>query len=78
MELTHPVEARHGEPDLFEVAGEDGVSVPAKAELDWNKIHLTAEGVAQPVKARYAWVNYAKVHVFSKDGLPLAPFVLDN
>ena len=78
VKLTHPVEARHGEPDLFEVAGEDGVYVPAKAELDWNKIHLTAEGVAHPVKARYAWVNYAKVHVFGKDGLPLAPFVLDN
>lgn len=77
VELTHPVEAHDGEPDLFEVAGEDGVYVPAKAELDWNKIHLSAEGVAHPVKARYAWVNYAKVHVFGKDGLPLAPFRLD-
>lgn len=78
VELTHPVEARHGEADLFEVAGEDGLYVPAKAKLDGNKIHLTAEGVAHPVKARYAWVNYAKVHVFGTDGLPLAPFVLDN
>ena len=80
VELTGPVEAQRGEPDLFEIAGEDGVYVPAKAELDWNRIHLTAEGVAHPVKARYAWVNYAKVHVFSpcEPGLPLAPFVLDN
>ncbi len=80
VELTGPVEARHGEPELFEVAGEDGVYVPAKAELDWNRIHLSAEGVAHPVKARYAWVNYAKVHVFSPFGarLPLAPFVLES
>ncbi len=79
VELTGPVEARRGEPDLFEVAGEDGVWYPAKAELDWNRVHLSAEGVAYPVKARYAWVNYAAVHVFGRnDGLPLAPFVLED
>ena len=75
VELTHPV---HGEPDLFEVAGEDGAYVPAKAELDGCRIRLSAEGVAHPVKARYAWVNYAKVHVFGESGLPLAPFVLED
>jgi len=75
VELTHPV---HGEPDLFEVAGENGAYVPAKAELDGCCIRLSAEGVAHPVKARYAWVNYAKVHVFGESGLPLAPFVLED
>ena len=80
VELTVPVKAVGGEPDLFEIAGEDGVYVPANAELDRNRIHLTAEGVAHPVKARYAWVNYAKVHVFSEHGphLPLAPFALED
>jgi len=80
VELTAPVEVRNGEADLFEVAGEDGVFVPAKAEVDGCTISLTAEGVAHPVKARYAWVNYAKVHVFSKDEerIPLAPFTLEN
>ena len=80
MELTGPVKALDGAPTLFEIAGEDGVYVPAKAELDWHKIHLTAEGVAHPVKVRYAWVNWAKVHVFSEYApyLPLAPFALDN
>ena len=73
--LTHPVT---GEGTLFEVAGEDGLYVPAKAELDGSKIRLTAEGVAHPVKARYAWVNWGKVRVFGENGLPLAPFVLDN
>ena len=75
VELTHPV---HGEPDLFEVAGEDGAYVAAHAELDGCCIRLSAEGVAHPVKARYAWVNYAKVHVFGESGLPLAPFALEN
>lgn len=79
VELTGPVEARRGAPDLFEIAGEDGVYHPAKAELDWNKIHLSAEGVAHPVMARYAWVNWGEVHVFAPhSGLPLAPFCLEE
>jgi len=75
VELTHPV---HGEPDMFEIAGEDGAYVTAHAELDGCRIRLSAEGVAHPVKVRYAWVNWAEVHVFCESGLPLAPFVLDN
>jgi sialate O-acetylesterase len=75
VELTHPV---RGEPDLFEIAGEDGVYVSACAELEGRRIRLSAEGVAHPVKARYAFVNWAKVHVFSENGLPLAPFVLED
>lgn len=73
--LTHPVS---GEPALFEIAGEDGEYVPAKAELDGCRIRLSAEGVAHPVKARYAWVNWAKVRVFGESGLPLAPFALED
>ena len=76
VQLTHDVA---GESELFEIAGEDGVYHPALAELDGCCIHLTAEGVPHPVKARYAYVNYAKVHVFSEaePHLPLAPFVLE-
>ena len=78
VELTGPVEVR-GEPDLFEIAGEDGVYHPARAELDWHRIHLTAEAVPHPVKARYAWVNWGEVHVFAPyGGLPLAPFCLED
>ncbi len=78
VHLTHPVHVLDGEPDLFEIAGEDGAYVPAKAELDGTDVRLCAEGVAHPVKARYAFVNYAKVHVFGESGLPLAPFILEN
>ena len=75
VELTHPVQ---GEPDLFEIAGEDGVYVSACAEVEGRRIRLSAEGVAHPVKARYAFVNWAKVQVFSENGLPLAPFALED
>lgn len=73
--LTQPVT---GDGELFEIAGEDGVYVPANAELDGCSIRLSAESVAHPVKARYAWVNWAKVRAFGESGLPLAPFVLDD
>ena len=75
VRLTHAVK---GEPTLFELAGEDGAYVPAKAELDGCAIRLTAEGVTRPVKVRYAWVNWGKVHLFGAGGLPLAPFVLED
>ena len=80
VELTGPVKALNGDPTLFEIAGADGVYHPARAEIDWHRIHLTAEGLPHPVKARYAYVNYAKVHVFSEYApyLPLAPFVLED
>ena len=60
------------------ITGEDGIFHPAQAELDRNRIHLTSDAVPHPVAARYAWVNYGEVHVFSRDGRqPLAPFVLE-
>ena len=75
VNLSQPV---HGEGTLFEVAGEDGAYHPAHAALDGCHIRLMAEDVPHPVKARYAWVNYAEVSVFGESGLPLAPFVLED
>lgn len=62
---------------LFELAGQDGVYKPAKAEFEKDgTIVLTADGIAAPCRARYAWTNYGAVTVFGKNGLPLAPFTL--
>ena len=63
-----------GEPVGFELAGADGVYHSAKAVLLPGRITLTADGVAAPVAARYAWTNYMEVTVFGRNGLPLAPF----
>ncbi|HNX63012.1 MAG TPA: sialate O-acetylesterase [Candidatus Limiplasma sp.] len=73
VELTAAVTAR-GEPALFELADEKGVFVPADATLEGRRIRLSAEGMARPLAARYAWVNYGCVNVFGTNGLPLAPF----
>lgn len=58
----------------FELCGEDGVYVPAKAVIEGEKIILSADGVTLPAGARYLWTNYGEVTVYGKNGLPLAPF----
>lgn len=73
--LSAPVHS-NGEAILFEIAGEQGVFVPAKAVLTHTHLRLSAPGVSQPEVARYAWKNYAVVSVFGENGLPLAPFIL--
>lgn len=63
-----------GEPEGFALAGADGVYHPARAQFGRGQITLSADGVASPVSASYAWMNAPTVHVFGTNGLPLAPF----
>ena len=77
IRVDKPVHTVKGPADLFEVAGSDGVFAPAKAViLDGTTIELTCESIPRPVMARYAWVSYAKVHVFGENGTPLRPFLM--
>lgn len=65
-----------GELSGFEIAGEDAVFYPAKADISLSKntIFLSAEEVKQPMMARYLWTNYGEVTLFGANGLPVAPF----
>ena len=78
VRLSAPVRTPGGEaPNLLETAGEDGVYVPAKAEIRGDTLRLTAESVSRPAHARYAWTDYSdKVNLFGENGLPLEPFDL--
>ncbi|MDE6641157.1 MAG: sialate O-acetylesterase, partial [Acetatifactor sp.] len=62
----------------FEIAGEDGNYVPAAVEIRGDRIHVSANGVAGPVYARYLWTNYGDVAVYGVNGIPLAPFRTDR
>lgn len=62
---------------LFEIAGEDGIFVPATAQINADRATLSAASIRSPLYARYAWVNYGLVNVFGENGLPLAPFMMD-
>lgn len=68
-------------PDFngFEVAGRDGIFYPARAKFSsggegLNVIEISSCEVKEPAAARYAWYNYGPATVFSRTGLPLAPF----
>lgn len=72
--------ARAGEPVRgFYLAGADRRWVPAQARLEGDRIVLSSPGLAQPVAARYAWVNNpGEANVVGGDGLPLPPLRTDR
>lgn len=58
----------------FEVAGNDGKFVAAKAEVRGSAVVLRSSAVSIPTAARYMWTDYAEVTLFGANGLPVAPF----
>ena len=58
----------------FEVAGNDKKYHTADAWFKEDKIFVRSAEVAEPVYLRYNWTNYGDVTVYSKNGIPLAPF----
>lgn len=61
----------------FEIAGEDGVYFPARAEIEDDEILLFCSDVETPVAVRYAWADVADGNLFNKAGLPASPFRTD-
>ena len=57
----------------FEVAGEDGVFVPAEAVIEDNKVVLTSE-VSEPMYVIYAWQGYTTANLVNGEGIPASTF----
>jgi sialate O-acetylesterase len=62
----------------FLLAGKDQQWHVATATLVNGAVVLQADGVAQPVAARYAWSDAPHAVLAGKDGLPVAPFRTDD
>ena len=75
VRLSAPVAARGEGSLLLEIAGQDGVFVPARARVSGDALILESPGIPYPLHARYAWTDYAIVRLFGENGLPLMPFV---
>jgi len=58
----------------FEVAGTDGVFVPAEALIKNNQVILTSKKVVSPAKVRFAWGNTTQSDLFNKANLPASCF----
>ena len=62
------------DPSHFEIAGENGVFVPAQARILQDTIILQAEGISKPVAMRFAWNKLAEPNLQNKEGFPTSAF----
>ena len=62
----------------FEIAGTDQVFKPAKAKIDGNTVVVFVKEVKVPAAIRFSFSNDAIGNLFSKEGLPVAPFRTDD
>ena len=77
--LSAPVLRRETGELLLEIAGEDGAYHPVQSvTLDGAEMRLRSVAVLHPTKVRYAYVNWGKVSLFGRNGLPLAPFAFEG
>jgi sialate O-acetylesterase len=61
-------------PRAFEIAGPDGVFVPAHARLEGRSVIVSNERVRAAAAVRYAFADYADVNLVNEVGLPARPF----
>lgn len=66
--------AKGGALEGFEIAGDDGKFVPARATIEGDTAVVSADGVAHPKTVRYGWANDPKCTLYNTAGLPAAPF----
>ena len=62
----------------WEIAGQDGKFVEARAVIERNRVVVSSPLVAQPKAVRYGWSNCPVVNLYNKEGLPASPFRTDG
>lgn len=63
-----------GNLEGFEIAGDDDLFFPAKAQIKNNKINVFSKKVKSPKNVRYGWENYFDATLFNIEGLPASSF----
>ncbi|QDV09774.1 Beta-glucuronidase [Planctomycetes bacterium Poly30] len=58
----------------FELAGADGIFLPAEATLEKEEVVLHCSQIPAPVAARYAWSNTSEGNLMNGAGLPASCF----
>jgi sialate O-acetylesterase len=61
-------------PEGFEIAGHDGVFVPANAHIDGETVIVASPSVPNPEYVRYAWPNFPTANLYNGAGLPASTF----
>jgi len=63
-----------GKPRGFELRDAAGTWVPAVAELDGERVIVSAPNVERPSGLRYGWANAPDCTLYNSAGMPAAPF----
>lgn len=71
-------EAKEGGLTYFEIAGDNGKFVSAKAVIEKNTVVVSSQDVKAPLAVRYGWSNTATPNLFNKEGLPASSFRTEN
>ena len=62
------------QPTDFELSAANGQWKSASAKIEGDEVVLTAEGVAEPAKVRFAPYNASTPNLVNGAGLPAGPF----
>lgn len=67
-----------GKATQFFIAGADKKFWPADVKIDGNTAIVSSKAVKQPEAVRFSFTNTGIGNIFSKEGLPVAPFRTDS
>jgi sialate O-acetylesterase len=70
--------SKGGELTHFEIAGEDGEFVEAKAKIEGDTVFVSSDSVEKPVAVRYGWGAADEPNLFNKEGLPASSFLAER
>jgi sialate O-acetylesterase len=62
----------------FQIGGEDRRFVDAQAQMKGNEVVVWSKEVKKPVAVRFNFDNASTPNLFSREGLPVAPFRTDD
>lgn len=62
----------------FEIAGQDGLFVPAHAIVENGKVKVWNEQIKTPGQVRYGWQPFTRANLVNREGLPASTFRSDK
>lgn len=62
----------------FLIAGADKEFLPATVKIEKDRLVVFNPKIKEPVAIRFSFSNTAVSNIFSKEGLPIAPFRTDD
>lgn len=76
--VARGLESTGGDPECFEIAGEDRQFYKAYASIDGDNILVWSDEVENPVAVRFGFNNTDQPNLYNSEGLPASPFRTDD